>query len=136
MSEELKREIAELKRRLGELEAKAEPKPEFKPRAPMPKIDWTEGMKMHPSAAKDMARVVGDVKGPAMSAEQVENAWAKTKMYGPSGFGPPKEGWKKAEEEARRKDREAVARRRAEASEKETSAFEAWRKNTGWGNKP
>jgi hypothetical protein len=125
MSEDVEKKLAELQRQLDELKAKlpAE-KPEFVPRAPMPKIDWTAGMKMDASATKAMADVVPDVKDQKpMSAEEVQSMWARSKMHSPGGFGPS--DWRRVKREAAQ-----------ERKEEETSKFEKWRRETGWSNKP
>ena len=90
----LGKQIAELRKRIAELEAQLAPKELFKPREPWRKIDWTEGMKMPASAAQEMARVVPDVKG-AQTAEQVQSSWARSRIGGPGGFGPPDGNWDK-----------------------------------------
>ena len=89
MSEDLEKEIAELKRRLAELEAKQSAKEPPRPRMNMQKIDYTENFRLPPDAAQAMARVVPDVKG-KMTADEVASAWARSRISGPSGFGPPK----------------------------------------------
>jgi len=92
MSEDLAKEIAELKRRLAELEAPVKPPSEEKPRKPWPKPDYTEGMTMPASAIKPMADLIRDPKDQKFSA----HAWAQTRVGGPGGFGPPPGGnWDK-----------------------------------------
>lgn len=113
MSEDLEKEIAELKRKVAELEAKAKPKPEFKPTRPYQPIDWTAGMRLSPSAAQAMAKVVPDVKPKPMTAEEVASSWARSRVSEPSGFGPGKERMAEMEREARRKDKEKEAQRKA-----------------------
>jgi len=106
MSEDLAQEIAELKRRLAELEAKQSAHEPPRPRMNMQPIDYTEQFRLPADAAQKMAAVVPDVKC-KMTAEQVQSSWARSRISGPSGFGPPKweEGKrqpvpvKKAEEE-------------------------------------
>src|SRR5262245_66474443 len=105
-------EVEDLKRRIGELEAdlrrvlKAqEPKPEFKPSRTYAPVDWTAGMKMPGSATKAMADLVPDVKPKAMSAAEVQNSWARSKIGEPGGIGPPPERMRVMDEEPRRKDR-------------------------------
>ena len=95
-------ELAEAKKALEAVK----PKEPFKPKFEMQKIDYTEGFRLPADAAQAMARVVPDVKG-KMTAEQVQSSWARSRISGPGGFGPPKweEGKrqpvpvKKAEEE-------------------------------------
>jgi len=107
MSEEYEKKVEELQRQLDELKAQMPaPKAAFV-RKPMPRFDPTEGMRMPPSAAQAMARVVPDVEEEKWSPERQANAWAQTKTYGPSGFGPPPERMRAMEEEARRKQKEA-----------------------------
>jgi len=87
---EIGKKIADLQRQINELKAKlSAEKPAFV-RKPMPRFDPTEGMRMPPSAAQAMARVVGDVKREPMSADEVRSSWARSRISGPSGFGPPK----------------------------------------------
>ena len=95
MSEDLEKEIAELKRRLAELEAKQSAKEPPRPRMNMQKIDYTENFRLPPDAAQAMARVVPDVKG-KMTADEVASAWARSRISGPSGFGPPMGGGEEA----------------------------------------
>lgn len=87
-NEELAAEIAALKAKIAALEAKAKSEPSVEPsRKPWPKIDWTEGMSMGPSAMKPMADLVPDVKkGGGFNA----HAWGQTKRGEPGGFGPPR----------------------------------------------
>src|SRR5262245_61507028 len=113
MSEDLEREIAELRRRLAELEAKLEePKPEFVPSRPYAPIDWTAGMRLPADAAKAMASVVPDVKRKP-TADEIASACARSRISGPSGFGPTQQAGKR---EGKR-----------EEGGKERSAFERWR---------
>src|SRR5262249_13031806 len=134
MSEDLEREIAQLKRRIEELEGKAKPKEPFVPKKPWAPIDYTAGFRLPADAAQAMAKVVPDVKEQS-SKERLEHAWSQTKVSGPGRFGPPRERWAEAEEEARRRDREEMERQRAEreaAQPKEGSAaavLAAWRRN-------
>jgi hypothetical protein len=130
MSDDLAKEISDLKRRLAELEAKQSAKEPLRPRLNMQKIDWTEGMKMPPDAAQKMAAVVPDVKGQKFNP----HAWAQTRMYGPGGFGPPPERMAELDRETRRKEREEAARRRASEPEKVEDAIE--RALAPWRNKP
>jgi hypothetical protein len=90
----LETELAEAKKSLEAVK----PKEPFKSKLEMPRIDWTEGMRMPPDAAQAMARVVPDVKGQKFS----EHAWAQTRVGRPGGFGPPPE--KMAKETRRRKE--------------------------------
>jgi len=83
----LERELAEAKRALE----RVKPPEPFKPKFEMQKIDYTEQFRLPADAAQAMARVVPDVKG-QMTAEQVQSAWARSRISEPSGFGPPK--WK------------------------------------------
>jgi len=88
---------------------------------------------MPPDAAQKMAAVVPDVKGQKFNP----HAWAQTKMYGPSGFGPSPERMAEADREARRRDAEKEAKRRAEAEAGDVrSAIEKQLAATGWRNKP
>src|SRR5262249_39469518 len=135
MSEDLAlaKEIAELKRRLAELEKKQSAQEPLRPRMNMPKIDYTENFRLPADAAQAMAAVVPDVKGKGYN----EHAWSQTKMYGPSGFGPDPKRMAEADREARRKDQEKEAKRRAEAETKDVrSAIERQLAATGWRNKP
>ena len=125
----LEAELAEAKKAL---EA-GKPKPEFVPRAPMPKIDWTAGMKMPPSAVQAMARVVPDVKREPQTAEQVASSWARSRIGQPGGFGPAnwdaaeqKERQRKAEEEAQRKAVEVKKAPRPFAEEQLDRIVEYW----------
>jgi hypothetical protein len=83
----LEAELAETKKALEALK----PEEPFRPRMTMPRIDYTENFRLPADAAQAMARVVPDVKG-QMTAEQVQSAWARSRISEPSGFGPPK--WK------------------------------------------
>jgi len=83
----LEAELAEAKKALEAVK----PKEPFKPKLQMPRFDPTENFRLPPDAAQAMARVVPDVKG-QMTAEQVQSAWARSRISEPSGFGPPK--WK------------------------------------------
>jgi len=83
--EKLEAELAEAKKALEAVK----PKEPFRPRMTMPQIDWTAGMRMSPDAAQKMAAVVPDVKC-KMTAEQVQSAWARSRISGPGGFGPAK----------------------------------------------
>ena len=78
-------ELAEAKKALEAVK----PKEPFKPKFEMQKIDYTEGFRLPADAAQAMARVVPDVKG-KMTAEHVQSSWARSRISGPSGFGPPK----------------------------------------------
>lgn len=89
MSDDVGEKIAELQRQIDELKKAQEPKPEFVPRPPMPKIDWTAGMKMHPSAAQEMAKVVHDVKHKPITADEVASSWARSRISGPASLIPP-----------------------------------------------
>src|SRR5262245_55348363 len=91
MSEDVSKEISELKRRLAELEAKQSAKEPPRPRMNMQPIDWTEGMRMPPDAAQKMAAVVPDVKDKGFNP----HAWSQTKMGEPGGFGPAEGNWPK-----------------------------------------
>src|SRR5262249_28627869 len=137
--ENLAEEIADLKRRLAELEAKSAKEEVPRPRMTMQPIDWTEGMRMPPDAAQKMAAVVPDVKGQKFNP----HAWAQTRMYGPGGFGPSPERMAEADREARRKDQEKETKRRAEEEakrraegEKPGASLERALAGTGWRNKP
>jgi len=77
----LEAELAEAKKAL---EA-SKPKEPFVPKKPWQKIDYTEGFRLPPDAARDMARIVPDVKGQGFNA----HAWAQTRVSQPGGFGPP-----------------------------------------------
>jgi hypothetical protein len=90
-STELERRVAVLEAELAavkEEKAKAEKAKAdaAKPRKPWPKIDWTEGMKLPPSAAKAMAAVVPD---PPAGGGFNAHAHAQTKPGVPGGVGPP-----------------------------------------------
>lgn len=90
MSEEYEKKIAELQRQIDELKAAQKPKEPFVPKEPWQPIDWTAGMRMPASAAQEMARVVHGVKREPQSVEQVQSSWARSRISGPGGFGPPK----------------------------------------------
>jgi hypothetical protein len=91
MSDELVKRIAVLERELAELKQQLEPKEEFKSKLEMPKIDWTEGMRMPPSAVKPMANLIHGKGG-----KYDPDAWARNRISEPSGFGPPpKSKWSK-----------------------------------------
>jgi len=96
---EIGEKLADLQRQIDELRRAQEPKPEFKPKL-MPRFDPTEGFRMPGAAAREMARVVPDVKGQGFNA----HAWAQTKISGPGGFGPPPET---KGQEAKKKEKEA-----------------------------
>jgi hypothetical protein len=69
------------------LKAKVEPKPPEPTKVSamvMPRYDPTEGFRMPPSAARETARVVPDVKDQKFS----QHAWEQTKVGQPGGFGP------------------------------------------------
>ena len=85
MSEDLAKEISELKRRLAELEAKQSAQEPPRPRMNMPKIDYTENFRLPADAAQKMAAVVPDVKGQKFDP----SAWARNSYPQPGGFGPP-----------------------------------------------
>jgi hypothetical protein len=90
--DELAARVAKLEAELAEAKKALEavkPKEPFRPRMNMQPIDWTEGMRMPPDAAQKMAAVVPDVKG-KMTAEEVQSAWARSRISGPVGFGPAK----------------------------------------------
>lgn len=102
--DELAARVARLEGKLAEAKKALEavkPKEPFKSRLEMPKIDWTEGMRMPPDAAQAMARVVPDVKG---KSGFNEHAWSQTRMYGPGGFGPPPERMAQMDKERRKKE--------------------------------
>jgi hypothetical protein len=81
-------ELAEAKKALEEVK----PKEEFKPRLQMPQIDYTEGMSMSGPAMKSMVDLVNP-KG----LKYDPNAWARSRISEPSGFGPPPGGnWDKS----------------------------------------
>src|SRR5262245_51493538 len=92
MNDDLKNEIAELKRRLLELEAKQaeKEKPEF---IPDPQLSETlanynplDGMRMDPGSAKRLALNV-------KAGTDVMGAWARERIpNGGGGFGPPPGG--------------------------------------------
>jgi hypothetical protein len=86
MSDDLVKEIAELKRKLAALEARLpkEEKP-FVPK-PMPTFDPTEGMSMSGSAAKAMVDLVNPKNVPKFDP----SAWARNSYPQPGGFGRPR----------------------------------------------
>ena len=93
MSEDdLAKKVAELAAELEKVKAQL-PKPAEPPkkREPWPRYDPTENMKMPPSAAQAMARVVPDIKD-RKGFDRA--AWQRMKGPGePGGFGgPPKTG--------------------------------------------
>ena len=92
MSDDLMREIAELKAKLGALEARLgkEEKP-FKPSFEMPTFDPTEGMSMSGSAAKAMVDLVNPKNVPKFDP----SAWARNSYPQPGGFGPRPGQWPK-----------------------------------------
>ena len=90
------KKIEDLQRQIDELKAVQKPKEPFVPKEPWQPIDWTAGMRMPASAAQAMARVVPDVKR-AQSAEEMRSGWARSKISGPGGFGPPDGKWDKQE---------------------------------------
>jgi hypothetical protein len=95
-TDELVRRVAKLEAELAEAKKALEavkPKEPFKPKFEMPRFDPTEGFRLPASAAREMARVVPDVKAEPMTAEQVQSSWARSRISGPGGFGPPK--WEK-----------------------------------------
>jgi hypothetical protein len=101
--DELANRVAKLEAELAEAKKTLEavkPKEPFRSKLEMPRIDWTEGMRMPPNAAQAMARVVPDVKGQKFS----EHAWSQTRMYGPGGFGPPPERMAQMDKERRKKE--------------------------------
>jgi len=132
MSDDTEKRIATLEAELAALKKAQEPKPEFKPKKPYTPIDYTAGFRLPADAAKAMAAIVPDVKGGGFDP----NAWAKTKMYGPSGLGPSSRDRMRAmEEETRRRDREKMDRLRAEREAAQpkpgstAAALAAWRRN-------
>ena len=80
---EIGKKIAKLQAELDELKAQLPPEPEFKPKAPMPRFDPTEGFSMPLSAVKAMCDVVPD----RMMADIVREQ--KAGLSAPSGFGAP-----------------------------------------------
>ena len=93
MSEDLAKEISELKRRLAELEAKQSAQEPPRPRMNMPKIDYTENFRLPADAAQKMAAVVPDVKGQKFDP----SAWRRNAYPEPGGFGPRPGDWPKPE---------------------------------------
>jgi len=93
--ENLAAEISELKRRLAELEKKqsAQEPPTFVRREPMPKIDYTENMRMPADAAQKMAAVVPDVKREGFNPHA--HGQTKPTVGSPGGFGPAGDKWSK-----------------------------------------
>ena len=91
MSDDLVKEIAELRRKLAALEARL-PKVEkpFVPK-PMPTFDPTEGMTMSASAAKAMVDLVNPKNVPKFDP----SAWARNSYPQPGGFGPRPGQWPK-----------------------------------------
>jgi len=92
MSEDLAKEISELKRRLAELEAKQSAQEPPRPRMNMPKIDYTENFRLPPDAAQAMAKVVHD---PPKGQKSDMGAWARNRIGQPGGFGPAPGHWPK-----------------------------------------
>src|SRR5262245_22417479 len=133
MSDDVAKEISDLKRRLSELETKQSAKEPPRPRMTMPKIDYTEGMSMSGAAMKPMFDLVNP-KG----LKYDPNAWARNRIGDPGGFGPPPDRMAQADKALR--EREAQ-RRREEAQAKSEkgdvrSAIERHLAATGWRNKP
>jgi len=94
--DEVVKRIADLEAELTALKAKMEPKEPFKPKQ-MPRFDPTEGMSMPPSAMKPMVDLIHG-KG----AKYDPNAWARTRVGEPGGFGPPPGGnWDKGSTKVR-----------------------------------
>src|SRR5215831_2370392 len=95
MTDDISKEISELKRRLAELEAKqsAQEPPTFVRREPMPKIDYTEGFRMPIDAAQKMAAVVPDVKREGFNPHA--HGQTKPTVGQPGGFGPAGDKWPK-----------------------------------------
>jgi len=81
MNDDLAKRVAKLEEELAEAKKAKEP---FKPKAPMPRFDPTEGMRMPPSAVKPMADLIPDVKGQGFNP----NAWAQTRVAQPSSLIP------------------------------------------------
>ena len=111
----LEAELAETKKALEALK----PEEPFRPRMTMPRIDYTENFRLPADAAQAMARVVPDVKG-QMTAEQVQSAWARSRISGPGGFGPAK--W---EEQTRPKVETAKVEKVEDHRSPQTRIFDA-----------
>jgi hypothetical protein len=89
-------EYADLKQRVDKLETElaeakkaleaVKPKELFVSRFEMPQYDPTENMRMPPSAVKPMADLIHGKGG-----KYDKDAWARTRLSQPSGFGPPAE---------------------------------------------
>jgi hypothetical protein len=91
MTEDLAKEIAALKKRLEELEAKAQMKPEpplVRKEPFMPHYDPTEGMTMG-AGMKPMVNLINP------KAKYDPDAWRRNSPSQPSGMGPPKGGFDK-----------------------------------------
>ena len=86
---ELERDLAEAKKALEALK----PKEPFRPRMTMQPIDYTEGMSMSGPAMKPMVDLVNPPKG----LKYDKDAWARSRISGPSGFGPAPGRWPKPE---------------------------------------
>jgi len=101
MSDDITKEISELKRRLAELEAKAKEEPVFVPDPELleklANYDPTEGMRMDGGSAKRMALNVG--------GKSDMDAWARERIPNRGGFGPgPGGNWDKGPTQVRPED--------------------------------
>ena len=92
--DELTKRIAALEAELAQLKSELPPpRREFVPRAPLPKIDYTENFRLPADAAQEMARVVHD---PPKGQKFDPHAWAQTRVGERGGFGPSDERrWQK-----------------------------------------
>jgi len=133
----LEAELAKAVSELAELKAQLKPKEEFKPKKPWQKIDYTAGFRLPADAAQAMARIVSDVKRPPMTAEQIESAWGRSRISGPSGLGPSSRDRMRAmEEETRRRDREKMEKERAERAAAAPKPGSVGAALAPWRNKP
>jgi hypothetical protein len=82
--DELKRRVEKLEGELAEAKKSLDAVEPLEPRKPMPKIDWTEGMSMSPSAMKPMVDLINP-----KNMKYDPDAWARNRISEPGGFGPP-----------------------------------------------
>jgi len=98
---ELERDLAEAKKALEALK----PKEPFVPRVSVPKIDYTEGMSMSGPALKPMVDLINPPKV-KLDADGVRDAWARSRISGPSGFGPGDDSkWQKRAAKVREEEK-------------------------------
>jgi hypothetical protein len=92
MSDDLMKEIAELKAKLAELESRLpKEEKEFVPSKPWQPIDYTAGMTPTGDGMKPVVDLINSANAPKFDP----NAWSRNRYSEPGGFGPPKGNWPK-----------------------------------------